>query len=508
MSADVQAGPAPVEPLASPAAPATTSVGTHYLRYSTANVLVLLAGLISFPVMTRLLDNAQYGILGYYETWIGLIVAVAKFGSQHSVLRFYPHGGDLAQLQHFSTNLVLFPLLLSFSLWALAAGGLAVAHAMGGDYPGVFWCAVLLIPLLVMSSLMDVVLQASERSYLLTVTRICKRWLELALILAAVVFIQRSAVAAYSGKLVANLLLMVFYAGWLSRHMSFSLATLDAGAIRASMLYGLPLVANELASVLLGSIDRVMIKHLVGDFAAVGIYTIGYSLAMNVSLFMNTTIKEAFVPVANRLYGTGGDAAAVRALKARILLPTTYAAIGLATLIWAVGTEALVALSGPGKAASGPVFAIIGVTFALDPIIDISTYGLLLRRKSALVFATTLGAALLNIGLNFLMIPAFGIMGAVWASVASLAALLACNCLLCPPELLRFPTLRATAIACACSGVVLATIEAGNRSGLTGHWARLFAAAALFLAFYLVPVWLLDPQLRAAVRGWRSGLSA
>jgi O-antigen/teichoic acid export membrane protein len=506
MSADVQAGPAPVEPLASPAAPATTSVGTHYLRYSTANVLVLLAGLISFPVMTRLLDNAQYGILGYYETWIGLIVAVAKFGSQHSVLRFYPHGGDLAQLQHFSTNLVLFPLLLSFSLWALAAGGLLVAHAMGGEFPGVFWCALLLIPPLVMGSLMDVVLQASERSYLLTVTRICKRWLELVLILAAVVFIQRSAVLAYAGKLVANCLLLVFYASWLSRHLSFSLATLDAGAIRASMLYGLPLVANELASVLLGSIDRVMIKHLVGDFAAVGVYTIGYSLAMNVSLFMNTTIKEAFVPVANRMYGSGGDAA-VRALKARILLPTVYAAIGLATLIWAVGTEALVALSGPSKAASGPVFAIIGVTFALYPVIDISTYGLLLRKKSALVFATTLGAAVLNIGLNFLLIPAYGIMGAVWASVASLAALLACNCLLCPRELLRFPSLRATAIAGACAAFALATIEEGNLFGLGNHWARLFAAAGLFLALYVAPVWLLDPKLRAAVRGWRRELS-
>jgi O-antigen/teichoic acid export membrane protein len=31
-------------------------------------VLVLIAGFVSFPVLTRLLDNHQYGILGYYDT--------------------------------------------------------------------------------------------------------------------------------------------------------------------------------------------------------------------------------------------------------------------------------------------------------------------------------------------------------------------------------------------------------------------------------------------------------
>jgi O-antigen/teichoic acid export membrane protein len=503
MSAGLQASGAAVDAMADSAvvAPAT-SVGTHYLRYSTANFLVLLAGLVSFPVMTRLLDNAQYGILGYYETCIGLIVAVAKFGSQHSVLRFYPHGGDHAQLQHFATNLVLLPLLLSFSVWALAAGGLAFRQALGHGYPAGFWCAVLLIPLLVMSSLMDVVLQASERSFLLTVTRICKRWLELVMILAAVIFVQRSATAAYFGKLVAAFLLLLFYIGWLQRNMSFSMATLDPPAIRVSMLYGLPLVANEVASVLLGSIDRVMIKHLMGDFAAVGVYTIGYSLAMNVSLFMNTTIKEAFVPVANRLYGEGGDAA-VRALKDRILLPTTYAAVGLAALIWAVGPDALVALSGPGKAGSGPVFAIIGVTYALFPLLDISAYGLLLRQRSVLVFATTLGAALLNIGLNAFLIPAYGVLGAVWASVASLAALAACNYLLCPRGLVRLPSLRAMVVAGTCAGALLGIVQASDLFGLERPWWRLLAGGGLFLAVYVAPVWLFDARLRAALEGWR-----
>ena len=74
--------------------PGAVGFGTHYLRYSTANALVLLAGLISFPALTRLLDNTQYGILGYYETWVMMAVAFAKLGAQHAIIRFYPHDGD------------------------------------------------------------------------------------------------------------------------------------------------------------------------------------------------------------------------------------------------------------------------------------------------------------------------------------------------------------------------------------------------------------------------------
>src|SRR3546814_20315844 len=87
----------------------------------------------------------------------------------------------------------------------------------------------------------------------------------------------------------------------------------------------------------------------------------------------------------------------------------TYASIGVAVMLWCVGGDALVALSGPSKAASGAVFAAVGALFALYPLIDIGGYGLLLQKRSMTVFAITLGAAALNIILNLWLIPAMGV---------------------------------------------------------------------------------------------------
>lgn len=486
-----------------PSAVTLHGVGTHYVRYSAANLFVMLAGLVSFPILTRLLDNTQYGILGYYDTWLMLSVAVAKLGAQHAILRFYPFGGDASRLQHFATNLVMLPLLMSLALWATIAILLGLVSWIGGErFSPVFWCALMALPLMVFSSLVEMVFRASERSMLLLVTRVTWRWLELAFILGAVITLEHSALAVYGGKLAAGVLVLAYYLRWVRRNLKFSWAAVDVPALRMSLLYGLPLVANEIAGTALTSIDRVMLKEMTGDFAIVGIYTIGYSLALQVSFLMHAALYDAFVPVANRLYAAGGDDAIV-ALKDRILLPMTYASVGIAAMLWGVGQEVLVALSGPDKAASGMVFVIVGMSYALYPLIDIAGYGLLLEKRSMMVFASTLGAATVNIALNLVWIPAYGVMGAVWATVISYLVLGLTLCLRCPRGLLRFPQARPLALAITCAGVLLAFIRGGNLFGVESIWLRVLIAGSLFVAIYALPIWLLDSKLRTVLLNWR-----
>src|SRR5690606_11746027 len=447
-------------------------IGTHYLRYSTANALVLLAGVVSFPLLTRLLDNTQYGILGYYETWALMAVAVAKLGAQHAIIRFYPHGGDLARLEKFSTNLLLLPMLASLLLWLVAVAVLGSIAWFGGvAFSPVMWCAVLAVPLMVFASLVQMTLRASEMSGLLTVTRVVARWLELVLMLGAVVLIERSALAAYGGRILAAIVVLAFYARWVHKTLQFSRGAVDPGQFREALAYGLPLVANEIAAIMLISIDRVMLKAMLGDYAAVGIYTIGYSLAIQVSVFMAASLSESFIPVANRLYETGG-AEQVKALKRRILLPMTYASLGIAVAIATSGSELLRAVSGPDKAASGPVFAWIGTMYALYPLVDISAYGLLLHKRTMTVLRITFAAAVINIVLNLFMIPAIGMMGAVYATGISYAFMAVAVLLSCPRALLLLPDARSLLTAGFAALLFLVVLKASGLFGLRSEWPR------------------------------------
>ena len=486
-----------------PAAPALArkkvGVAVHYLRYSSASVLVMLAGLISFPLLTRLLDNTQYGILGYYETWLMIGVAVAKLGAQHAILRFYPYGREAEGLPGFATNLFLLPLALSCAIWAAGITVFACLDWFGGHtFSPVLWMAVMMVPLQVFASLVQMMLRAGEQSALLSVTRVSWRWLELVFMVGAVALLERSAVAAYGGKMLAAALVVVFYVAWVRRNLAFS-RQIEWPRMAQAFRYGMPLVLNEIATVLLISIGRLMLKGMTGEFAAVGIFTIGYSLALQVSLLMSAALSESFIPVANRSWETGG-AAAVRALKSKILFPMTYASIGIAVAIACVGSEAVQAISGADKAASGPVFAWIGALYALYPLLEIGGYGLLLHKRSATVLWLTMAASVLGVLLNLWLIPLHGYMGATWAAVASFAALGVALYGFCPRELRHRPDWRALATALGAAAVFVLAVEGGMLEGLVSPWARLFAAGGLWLLLYVGPVLALDGRLRQLLR--------
>ncbi|WP_170185868.1 lipopolysaccharide biosynthesis protein [Pseudoxanthomonas dokdonensis] len=475
-------------------------IGTHFLRYSGGSILVMLAGLISFPALTRLLDNTQYGILGYYETWLMIAVAVAKLGAQHAIIRFYPYAGaDSDRMARFATNLFLLPLLVSVALWSAAMLVLVCVDYFGGArFSPVLWLALASIPLLVFVSLVQMVLRAGEHSGVLTITRVSWRWLELVTMLGAVLLLERSALAAYGGKIVAALLVISFYVYWIRKHLVFNRESLDVSQFSAAVRYGMPLVINEIATVLLISIDRLMLKGMLDDFAVVGIYTIGYSLALQVSMLMHAALSESFVPVANGKYESDG-APGVRQLKAKVLLPMTYASIGIGAAIACVGSDALQAISGADKAASGPVFAWIGCMYALYPLLDIAGYGLLLHKRSMTVLAITLAAAASNILLNLWLIPTVGMMGAVYATVASYAALAVTAYLLCPRDLRAWLDRRALTLALVSAGAFVLVVAGSGLFGLHNHWARLFVAGGLWLLLYVLPVLLLDPRVRGMV---------
>jgi O-antigen/teichoic acid export membrane protein len=476
------------------------SIAVHYLRYSVGSFLVLIAGFVSFPILTRLLDNTQYGILGYFDTWIGLALGVAKLGAQHSILRYYPHNADARGMASFATNLVLIPAVVSFGLWVLATSILTVVSWLSPEpFSMVFWFALLTIPLGVSTSFSEMVLRAREQSMLTVLLRVIARWLELVLILGAVELIARSALAVYGGRLISATVMMAIYAWFVWRHLPFRRSAMQGQPFFESVRYGFPLLVTELAGVALISIDRVMLKFMTHDYAEVGVYTIGYSLAMTVSIFLNATLYEAFNPVANRVYETEGPAA-LRALKDRVLLPMVYCSFAIAAGLWVVGSDALLALSGPTKAASAPVFVLIGINYALFPILDLGGYGLLLQKRSMLILLLTAAAAVLNVALNLVLIPKMGVMGAVYATFISYGALGVSHCVFCPKHLLRLPDLRATLSAVGLAILLIAVARGTDLFGITSHWGRMAAMVPLTIVLYVLPALLLDGRLRAFIK--------
>ncbi|PNS08140.1 oligosaccharide flippase family protein [Solilutibacter silvestris] len=478
---------------------AADGIGRHYLRYSLGNVSTILAGLVSFPLMTRLLDNTQYGILGYYDNWMLLAVAVAKFGAQHSLLRFYPHGEDAGDRAAFFTNFFYLPLACSLLLWLVLLVVMAtIDRATGAQQHLVFWMAMFAVPMSSFSSLAETILRASEQSRTVLVTRVVGRWLEVALMVGAVVLLSHSAIAAYGGKLAATVLVTGWYVAWVRRHVRFMRSHVSFARMREGMRYGVPMVANEIVAVAIVVVDRLMLKGMLGEFAAVGIYSVGASLAMQLNAFMNTSVFDALIPTANRLYQTEG-ADAVRALKQRVLLPMTYCSIGMAMLLGLFGGDAIIALSGAAKAASGPVFSVLGMVFALYPLLALSGFGLLLEKRTHKILVLMLSSLAINVALNLWWIPRFHVMGSVYASAISTLVLGLAYCIFVRRNLLQFPApgVVARALLAAIACLVIAWWLAGV---LTPGWMRFLFGSGTCAVVYAGMVLALDARARVLLQ--------
>lgn len=479
-------------------------VGTHYLRYAASNLLVLAAGFVSFPVTTRLLDNHEFGVLAYFDTWALLLAGLLKLGAGEAMLRFYPHGGDAAAHARFGTHFVLLPAVLGLGAWGLLLFGMIVARIAGVEgVSDVMFLAMLTVPLTLCSSHVMWLMTVRERSDLSSATNVIWRWLEVGAVVVVIVFLLRSALGAYVGRLAAGIVVVAWLLKWLRDSTPFELRAFDRAYALEGLRYGLPMALNEVASVILGLIDRVMLKQILADYSPVGIYTIGFALASYLNVLLSTAISRAFTPAASRVFVSDG-AAEVRALKRQVLRPLVYGSAAICTGLWLGGQDFILFVSGPSKVGSAPVFVFVGICFALYSILTVAGYGLLLEKRSRLVFALTAGCAVVNIGLNLVLIPRYGFMGAAWATGSSYLGLGLLLYAFCPAALRCAPEVSVLLRALVAALFCVALARFVGIDALGHPFARFVAAGVCVLLGYLVPVVATDALLRGQVRGWLS----
>lgn len=199
-------------------------------------------------------------------------------------------------------------------------------------------------------------------------------------------------------------------------------AKLEAPRMRAYAAYGYPIAASLALTVVLASTDRFLLAVFL-DEAAVGAYHAGYSIA-------NRTLDVLFLWL-----GTAGQPALVMALERGGRERLSVAAREQLSIFLLVG---LPAAAGVALVATPLAEVLIGedlraAAVTVTPWIALSAllYGLtayyfgqaftLGRRTTALLAAMAV-PAVLNVVLNLILVPRFGLIGAAWATAASFGA--------------------------------------------------------------------------------------
>jgi len=399
----------------------------HFSRYSGASLLLTVASLISFPILTRVFTVEQYGLLSYVGLVLTLLVGIAKLGMQHAAVRFRSEvetAGQGAVDQYVST--VVFGMVLTgvsvTMLWALISQVL----------PDAVWNHPLMKPLLLMTSVLVALrciesafinlLKADEKSGQLALFTVVRRYVELGVILITLFFISRSLVGFYAATIAVQAVGLAVLVVWYCRSNRVAPTAFSGGLLRKMLAFSIPMIGFELASVVLSLGDRYVIQSELGA-GDLGVYSAAYNLSDYIKIVLVTSVASAVMPVYLRLFEQEGEAATREFLQKVLhfyLLVAVPVVLGLMVV-----AEPLVEWVASSKYADGArVIPWVMAGMLLEGLLPVIGAALYIQKRSKVILRVVVIAAVVNIAANLWLVPVYGIDGAAWATFCSYALML------------------------------------------------------------------------------------
>lgn len=377
-------------------------------------VVVLAAPLFSAavfsPILTHVLGPSQFGLVSTAISLNQLLMALAMVGLDQAVLIQRAEDSDSSASRglvatSFLTTAVVMGLAAATAPWWMAQTGL-------GGAPDVVWLTLAwttpAAPVLIMGAL----LVAENRLRPFTVLSLISTTAGQAVALGFVLVGRPVAATYLEGALTITLVSLVV-GTVLTRPRVAGLR--DVAVTWRALGLGLPMALNATAGYVLNAGDRILIQRTLGS-ADVGRYQVAYTIGSVVVMLMfyvGQSWAPRFAEVRDARIRTGLHESSRNALY-RILAPSV---LGV-TLAAPVALRLLAPATFRPQGLSIVVALIAVAAFAVAAGGASGRELLTLRRGRALASATV-AAAVVNVLLNLVLLPRWGIVG---AAVATLVA--------------------------------------------------------------------------------------
>jgi O-antigen/teichoic acid export membrane protein len=387
----------------------------HLAIYGSGDVAIQALNFLLLPLYVRYLTKADYGVLALLASVEATVKLFFRWGVDGAFMRFWYDCEDDRARQRLASTLFVFLLgangvLLLLSLIASPFLSTRLLQSEGNTLAlqlvllNTFAIGFTFIPFHVLR------IQGRAREFsALTLARSASTLvLRLVLVVGAGLGVMGVVVA----DVVVTAVLLMVMVRWF---VPLLRPIFSREVLRESLAFGLPRIPHGFAMQVMAVGDRfVMTRYL--PVQDIGVYSMGVSFGLIEKIVLGA-FEYAWAPF---YYATAREPDAGRVFS-------TVATYGIAVLaLMTAGLSAIAAdlldvvTHGQYVAAAGVVtWTAIGVFFY--GVYLLTSIGLNITSRTAYYPVTTAIGAGLNIGLNFMLIPRFGIIGAAWANGAAYA---------------------------------------------------------------------------------------
>ena len=480
-------------------------LGKHSAIYGLGGLVSRIIAVLLLPLYTRYLSPSDYGTV---ETLIALttvIGIVLRMGITSAFFRFYfdspePEKRRVVLRTSFwftmsmATIGMLAGIALSPGIAELLFGSTSDSELVAASFVGL-WCGMNYEQL---TSLFRV----EERSVAFVSASIVNILITIGTTLLLVVALEKGPLGVIVGNFTGTLVVYLVLLGYRREQLGLQF---DRGLLREMNRFGLPLVPTALFLWTTNFSDRLFLVKL-ADAGEVGLYSLGVRLASAMVLLL-TAFRLAWPAFA---YSIEDEREAKRTYAytlTYLVLLTTWVATFLALLSpWIVDWLAAPAFASSSRVVGPLAFA--AVAFGGYIVVAI---GVGRARRTQFNWVVTGAAAAVNVVLNLILIPPYGMMGAAVATIAAYSTMFV-GMSWWSQKIYPVPYQWRRVLTAALAGVALAVT-----GKLVGGGFAVALALALAYPLALLPLGFYLPAERRAIgarltagtavrttRGWRA----
>lgn len=386
----------------------------NYVPVNLANILVSFGGIF---ILTRLLDASEYGRYALALVTMQLVHTLFFTWMEAAMERYHARASAKGDLPGHLKTLFQIAGLLAVATFALFMTALYVIP-ISAPMKTIMAFALMSTCLQTVMRIGFEAHKAADRITRYSILSSGQMLLGFTIGILLIMLTPLREAGPFIGLIVANAVVLIFDLPFYLKRMKGG--SFDKSAVKPFMIYGLPICFSLILELALSSSDRYVIGIMLSE-ADVGRYSAGYGLANRSIDVLFIWIGLAVTPHLVRVLEHDGLQRCLSELKsygATLLLVTMPAAVGLG-----LTAEPMSYLLGePVREAGAQIIPwIVGAGVANGMISYYVQRAFMLGGKTILLPVAMIAPMALNLGLNIWLLPIYGIMGAVYATVISYA---------------------------------------------------------------------------------------
>jgi len=392
------------------------------LHYTAGNLLQKVILLALLPVFTHFLIPQEYAIYTNIVVFISFASLLYFLGFQQAIFSYFYHKKTpeyhYTLISSIFISLLVFGVILSLII-VIFRGELSQLILRSPDYAHIMiWVSVILFFDVIYGMVLSI-LNMMERSKQYILVGNFKHILLLILLVVAAIASRFSLDTIFMLMTISSALAVLVAIGVMSSIMRDFAAQITEKRIfslpivKKMLSFGLIMIPGTFAMLILKVSDRYMLTYLSArSLYDVGIYAIGYRIGMIIT-FLNSIVSLVYFPYAMRV---ADDSHAKESFKKVFNAYVVFGGIlGFFVILFSPEIFKIFINKSYHEAIRIVFFGVISnYLYGIFNIINLSFY--VKKKAGNIAFAVGLGA-ILNIVLNFILIPKYGIYGAGISSI-------------------------------------------------------------------------------------------